>query len=120
MVNSVRTMLLDTPSRDDVIEAAYLAMRVISHGRYLLRQGISPKAFLTRERKSSAQSRQLALRLVDEIVRLESAPLDEIPQQKLDSYIVMLSEAVRGRLKKDFQYDEKRARALLEDLRKAG
>ena len=48
----------------------------------------------------------------------ESGPLDNIPQQSLDSHIMTLSQLMRSRLKRDLQYDEGRGRMLLEQMRK--
>ena len=109
-----------TQLRNDVVEAAYLAMRLISHRATLASNGVSPKEYLDRQAKSSKESRRLALRVTEEIVRRESAPLHEVPQKRLDLYTLALSQLVRRRLKHDLQYDEQRGRMLLEELRRAG
>jgi hypothetical protein len=106
--------------RDDVVEAVYLAMRLISHNATMARNGVSAKEYLDRQVKSSKESRRLALRVKEEIVRRESAPLHKVPQARLDQYTVALSELLRRRLKQDLQYDEERGLMLLEEMRRAG
>ena len=110
--------MLDARLRDDVVEGAYLASRVLSHRAVLARRGISPRAFLARYPNAPPAGRRLALEILKDIVT-ESGPLDKIPQQKLDSYIVALSELIQRRMMRDFQYEEGRGRALLEEMRKA-
>jgi hypothetical protein len=119
-LNSLGEIIGPAVSQGDVVEAAYLAMRLISHRAAVVNRGISLMAFLAREPKASQQSCRLALELVEEIVRRESAALDKIPQDTLDLYTRALSEVVRRRLKQDLQYDEQRGTALLEELRRAG
>jgi hypothetical protein len=106
--------------RDDVVEAAYLAMRLISHRSVFAGGTLSPGEFLARDIHSSPSSRRLALAVVEEIVSSESAPLYEIPRTTLDVYTRALSEIVRRRLKQDLGYDEARGQMLLEALRRAG
>lgn len=120
ILEKFETIVGPTRLRDDVVEAAYLTTRLISYRAVLASQGVSPKAYLARITKSSRESRRLALRVIDEIVQLESAPLEKIPQDALDFYAAALSEIVRRRLKRDLQYDEQRADAILEEFRRAG
>jgi hypothetical protein len=107
--------ILDAQLRDDVVEGVYLATRVMSHRAVLASRRISPRVFLARELPAG---RRLALKILKDIVS-ESGPLDKIPQRKLDSYIVALSELVQRRMMRDLHYEEGRGRALLEEMRKA-
>ena len=108
---------LDARPRDDVVEAVYLATRVMSHRAVLASRGISPRAYLARFPNAPPAGRRLALEILKNVVT-ESGPLDKIPQQTLDSHIMTLSQLMRSRLKRDLQYDEERGRMLLEQMRK--
>jgi hypothetical protein len=108
---------LDARPRDDVVEAVYLATRVMSHRAVLASRGISPRAYLARFPNAPPAGRRLASEILKNVVT-ESGPLDKIPQQTLDSHIMTLSQLMRSRLKRDLQYDEGRGRMLLEQMRK--
>ena len=109
--------VLDARSYDDVIEGVYLAMRVMSHRAVLANRGISPKTFLARFPGAPPSGRRLALEILKHIVA-ESGPLDKIPQQKLDSQIITLSELMWSRVERDLPLDRELGRRILEEMRR--
>jgi len=109
--------LLDSRPQDDVVEGVYLATRVMSHRAFLAGRGISPRTFLARFPNAPPSGRRLALEILKNVVA-ESGPLDEIPQQTIDSQIMRLSQLMWNRVKRDLPYDEDRGRVVLEQMRK--
>jgi hypothetical protein len=119
-LKSLGNILGPAVSQRDLVEAVYLATRLLSHRAVVAARGISPKAFIDWVPASSKKGRRLAIEVVEEIVKRESAPLDKIPQKTVDSYILALSELMWRRLKQEHQYNEERGTALLEELRRTG
>jgi len=109
--------ILGARPHDDVIEGVYLATRVMSHRAVLASRGISPKTFLARFPGAPPSGRRLALEILKHVVT-ESGPLDKIPQQKLDSQIITLSQRMRSRVMRDLQPDEGLGRKILEEMRR--
>jgi hypothetical protein len=106
--------MLDARPRDEVVEGAYLAIRVMSHRAVVASRGISPQEFLSGE---PSAGRALALEILKEVVS-ESGPINSIPQATVNSYIVALSQLVQHRQQRDLLCDEKLGRTLLEQMRK--
>ncbi len=110
--------LLVPVERTLLVEAVYYATRLIKHRLSIsdAKNGLIVRGLAS---EPSPEGEEIALKVIEEIERIEGASLQKISKEGAEKYISALADIVHQRSVEDLRYDRERGQELLEELRKS-
>jgi hypothetical protein len=104
--------------REQAISVVYYSIRLLKHLERLKR-GYSLSEAILPLPEADEEDARLVPNVVREIEAMENLKLEDLPQEKVEFYIITLSELILERNRKELNLDPERGRKLLQELREA-